>query len=585
MIKPKIATKQLFHLIILSFIISFTTLSFRGGNSVVQDPKNTLVDSIKKYLYNEPEKAIPLIKKLIKQSKKNEYVLMGYGALAVAHNIKGDIDSTLFYYNKGLFHCKSPADIFRFKYDIGKVYEKQHNYKYALLCYQECNDILEKEGLPEQKDFIKHSLAIMENKIGQPEKALKILREIYTLEKKKGKNVKKLRYTRKYLAEIYLNTKKPDSALILIDEGMRDAKSENNRELQYYFFKLKAECLLYQKQHKKALIEIDSALKIAKNLNNLKFKNQANYLLSLTQGNLGDYLNSITIVKSILSTNSEKTEEELSKYYKLLATNYEAIDSSTLSVIYYKKFTIEKQKLTDKRLATLDNIYSIDVKEQIDKKDHHKNKSQFWLFLSLVLCFISLTLIITSKTRKRKSQKHFDYLMVKIKNHENNEALIKNSIITIKSTSEQFKANDKTSNDSVMENEEFLKTSAKTAYIIDNEQAEKILIKVKEFEDKKYYLNQDCTMHNMAKRLKTNTSYLSQVINKHLDKTFSAYINELRINYVILELKNNKRLRSYSVQAISQEIGYKSTYSFSKYFKEATGLTPSVYIKKISSIS
>jgi YesN/AraC family two-component response regulator len=114
---------------------------------------------------------------------------------------------------------------------------------------------------------------------------------------------------------------------------------------------------------------------------------------------------------------------------------------------------------------------------------------------------------------------------------------------------------------------------------------QEILSKIEYLEEKKYYLKQECTMHNMAKRLKTNTSYLSSIINNHLNKTFSNYINELRINYAILELKNNKRLRSYSVKAISEEIGYKSADSFSKYFKEATGLTPSVYIKKISTLS
>ena len=124
-----------------------------------------------------------------------------------------------------------------------------------------------------------------------------------------------------------------------------------------------------------------------------------------------------------------------------------------------------------------------------------------------------------------------------------------------------------------------------STYIIDDDKIKEILSKIKQLEDKKYYLKQDCTMHNMAKRLKTNTSYLSNITNNHLNKTFSNYINELRIDYVILELKNNKRLRSYSVKAISEEIGYKSADSFAKYFKEATGLTPSVYIKKINRIN
>lgn len=109
-------------------------------------------------------------------------------------------------------------------------------------------------------------------------------------------------------------------------------------------------------------------------------------------------------------------------------------------------------------------------------------------------------------------------------------------------------------------------------------------MKIQKLEDKQYYLRQDCTMHNMAKKLKTNTSYLSKIVNTHLEKSFSTYINELRINHAILELKNNKRLRSYSVKGIAEEMGYKNADAFSRYFKAATGISPTVYIKKIQEI-
>ncbi len=116
---------------------------------------------------------------------------------------------------------------------------------------------------------------------------------------------------------------------------------------------------------------------------------------------------------------------------------------------------------------------------------------------------------------------------------------------------------------------------------IDEKQVKAILSKLEELQEKKYYLRQDCTLHNLAKKLKTNTAYLSKIINSELGKSFSAYINELRINYAIVELERNSRLRSYSISAIADEIGYKSPDSFSKYFKEFTGVSPSVYIRKM----
>ena len=123
------------------------------------------------------------------------------------------------------------------------------------------------------------------------------------------------------------------------------------------------------------------------------------------------------------------------------------------------------------------------------------------------------------------------------------------------------------------------------AYVINDEKVTQILKGLKKLESEQYYLKSNCTLHQVAKKLKTNTAYLSKVVNTQLNKSFSAYINELRINYILIELKNNSVMRSYSISAISEEIGYKSPDSFTKYFKVATGITPSVYIKKINSIN
>ena len=129
--------------------------------------------------------------------------------------------------------------------------------------------------------------------------------------------------------------------------------------------------------------------------------------------------------------------------------------------------------------------------------------------------------------------------------------------------------------------ESIVEESKNQQYKLDSDKVQALLDKLQKLESTNYFLRKDCSLHNTAKKLKTNTSYLSKVINTHLEKSFSTYINELRINYAIVELKNNKRLRAYSIKAIAEEIGYKNSDAFGRYFKAETGLTPSVYIKKI----
>ena len=63
--------------------------------------------------------------------------------------------------------------------------------------------------------------------------------------------------------------------------------------------------------------------------------------------------------------------------------------------------------------------------------------------------------------------------------------------------------------------------------------------------------------------------------------TFNDYTNELRINYILDELIENKKLQNYTIQSLAEVVGYKSGVSFSKIFKQKTGLSPYLFIEKL----
>jgi len=117
---------------------------------------------------------------------------------------------------------------------------------------------------------------------------------------------------------------------------------------------------------------------------------------------------------------------------------------------------------------------------------------------------------------------------------------------------------------------------------ITDERTEIILKKLNRLEVSHFFLRKDCTLHSTAKKLKTNTSYLSKIINTHKEKNFKEYINELRINYAIEQIRENPKFRLYTITAIAQELGYKSTNTFTNAFKKYTGLSISYYIKQIT---
>jgi len=109
----------------------------------------------------------------------------------------------------------------------------------------------------------------------------------------------------------------------------------------------------------------------------------------------------------------------------------------------------------------------------------------------------------------------------------------------------------------------------------------KILMKLEKLEKEMYFLKPDFTQQEVAKKIKTNTTYLSYIVNKNYNTSFSSHYNELRINYVINEIINNKKFREYTTQAIAESAGFKNADSFTKSFKKKTGITPFTFINEI----
>ncbi|MCH2192613.1 tetratricopeptide repeat protein [Kordia sp.] len=118
--------------------------------------------------------------------------------------------------------------------------------------------------------------------------------------------------------------------------------------------------------------------------------------------------------------------------------------------------------------------------------------------------------------------------------------------------------------------------------LVDDSTIKVIIGRLDKLEAQKYFLKSNCTQASIAKKTKTNVTYLSQIIRSEKGKSFSEYINDLRIEYVLKRLKNDKKFRSFSIKGIATELGYKTDDSFVKHFKKKTGLNPSYYIKELN---
>lgn len=108
-----------------------------------------------------------------------------------------------------------------------------------------------------------------------------------------------------------------------------------------------------------------------------------------------------------------------------------------------------------------------------------------------------------------------------------------------------------------------------------------IVKRLEEFEEENEFLASKINLNELSKRFGTNSNYLSKVINLKKKKNFSQYVNDLRADYALEELRKNKMFRKYTIKAIARECGFNTAESFNKAFYKRCGIYPSYFIKQL----
>ena len=95
-------------------------------------------------------------------------------------------------------------------------------------------------------------------------------------------------------------------------------------------------------------------------------------------------------------------------------------------------------------------------------------------------------------------------------------------------------------------------------------------------EEKKPYLNEDCTIQCISEQIGISVHHLSNILNQRFDTNFPDFINQYRINEA-QKIINSSLSDKMTLEAIGYECGFGSKSSFNKAFKKLTNLTPSEY--------
>ena len=116
---------------------------------------------------------------------------------------------------------------------------------------------------------------------------------------------------------------------------------------------------------------------------------------------------------------------------------------------------------------------------------------------------------------------------------------------------------------------------------INPEVVETVIKNMHRFEQKKEFLQKDLTQVKLAMLLDTNTRYIPKIVLHATGKTTIDYMCDLKIEYLVEQLKTDSRVRNYTQKALGQEVGFGSTQNFARAFKSYTGMTSTLFIAEL----
>jgi tetratricopeptide (TPR) repeat protein len=253
--------------------------------------------------------------------------------------------------------------------------------------------------------------------------------------------------------------------------------------------------------------------------------------------------------------NIYKEPQEAFKHSKIYLDNYEKSEAKLNNEALEVNYKLGTDDLSDE-MVTIQKKYENDVLL-------NKALKVFYVLLVVGIVFLLIKNIID----KNKAHKKMNALIEEFKaNLEKKSIAEAAEIVEI---------------EQVPDLEEISLKKENVALSIDEAKENKIVEKLLALESKLEYLNADFTLPYVAKKIKTNTTYLSYVVNKRFGKSFGEYSNELKINYVINEMITNHMYRKYSTQAIAESVGFKNAVSFAKSFRKRTGVSPAQFANNI----
>jgi AraC-like DNA-binding protein len=98
-------------------------------------------------------------------------------------------------------------------------------------------------------------------------------------------------------------------------------------------------------------------------------------------------------------------------------------------------------------------------------------------------------------------------------------------------------------------------------------------------EQDRLYLDPALSVNGLAQHTGIAPKMVSTVLNQHLDKSFSSFVNEYRVAAFKKRIQEPD-MQHLTITGVAMECGFSSTATFQRIFKQLTGVSPSGFMQQ-----
>lgn len=545
------------------FLITGTSYSF-GQTSVKKDTlaKYSFEQLSEKFYAAKPDslKAVNYAKYYINKATREKDTLQTGEGYYYLSDITNDSDYFLKYWNKIIDNqIVNKKFLIIGNIELGDFHFHKGAKNRALKNYLNAQKLAVKNKNDSLKSILNLRMGLIKNHNREFKEAIKLYKSSLSYNKNIiTKNELNKNYSILFnLSECYKSLKLYDSAYYYNNKIYLLAKKHKDSIIEGYSNFNNGSLFYKKKEYINAIDFLKKSIAFIKLDENYYILSSSYLRIGKSYNKLNDKKNALKYFQKVdsLFLETKNFYQSQKPAYKFLISHYKKENNDTKQLEYINKY-IKVDSILNTRSKNISKnlIENYDIPNLIAERKIIENKlksrlssTKKWI-IAIALLSILLLMFLIHQIRKRKLyKKRFQQLM--------------------NSTNLELKE----------------KPTIRKEHSIPNEIVTQILTSLDKFEKEHHYISSETTLTSLAKNFETNSKYLSQIINEYKEKSFNNYINELRINYSVVKLKDDSRFRKYTIKAIANEVGFNTAESFSKAFYKNTGIKPSYFIKELES--